>query len=445
MRNVTCGLIVLCVVLLNAAPVPAAAEEAETITVYGDAVGQDAPPVGWRFTWNKHGVVHDPANGAPLQRIAIERGRGTRVSYGVPDGAGGADRNQPRLSQRGAVYAATDADGVRRYAIASYTMQRDAAGEVWVNHGNLLNGGNTDLLLKIYVDDELRHEARASPGNVPLLFRTKLGRLHKGEVIRVAVGAEAGIGGGKLRFVIEQVPRGAQPNEPVNILAPRITEAAPKRDNDGGHDKYARKHLAQCRRVLEWEPRLVFLGDSITARLPERLLAKRYPEYRPVNLGVGGDWTQNVLWRVRNGVLDRAPIEVAVLMIGTNNISHGYTADGIAKSIGRIVDAIHEKVPKCKVLVLGIFPRGRSAPDSRANRKARAVNDQLATMADGEKVFFLDIGDAFTDADGTVPKKIMPDGLHVAGPGFKRWLDAMDPTLRKLLPDAAPKDQTSAK
>ena len=38
-----------------------------------------------------------------------------------------------------------------------------------------------------------------------------------------------------------------------------------------------------------------------------------------MNLGIGGDRTQHVLWRLDNGNIDGIKPKLAVLMIGTNN------------------------------------------------------------------------------------------------------------------------------
>jgi hypothetical protein len=56
-------------------------------------------------------------------------------------------------------------------------------------------------------------------------------------------------------------------------------------------------------------------------------------------------------------------------------------------------------------------------------------------MADGRGVFFLDVGAKLAEPDGSIRPEVMPDGLHVAGPGYLRWLDAMGPTLNQLLAD----------
>src|SRR6476620_10174298 len=68
---------------------------------------------------------------------------------------------------------------------------------------------------------------------------------------------------------------------------------------------------------------LAFVGDSITRRWRGegniQVWDKYWGSYRAVNMGIGGDATQNVLWRLKNGQLDGYQARVFVVMIGTNN------------------------------------------------------------------------------------------------------------------------------
>ena len=56
-----------------------------------------------------------------------------------------------------------------------------------------------------------------------------------------------------------------------------------------------------------------------------------------------------------------------------------------------------------------------------------------STIADGRMIYYLDIGDKFLAADGTLSKEIMPDYLHLSSKGYEIWAKAIEPTLSKLL------------
>ena len=91
--------------------------------------------------------------------------------------------------------------------------------------------------------------------------------------------------------------------------------------------------------------------------------------------------------------------------------------------------------------ILGVFPRGPAIHDPK-NASVDALNARLKDLADGKRVFYLDVGPSLAEPDGKISREVMPDQLHVALPGFLRWMDAMKPTLQSLLP-SRPQETTA--
>jgi beta-glucosidase len=221
-------------------------------------------------------------------------------------------------------------------------------------------------------------------------------------------------------------------------LAEGADVAAPKVDRSGQIDgRFEHMHESFLRKAKMEKISLVFLGDSITegwnggGRI---VWAKSYWKYDPANFGIGGDKTQNVLWRIENGELDHINPKVVVLMIGTNNVS--YAAEDILVADEKIVREIHQKLPNAKVLLLGIFPRGADPKDPNVaamREKIQTVNQGLAKLDDGDKTRYLDIGNKFLGADGKISKDIMPDALHPNAKGYQIWADAMQPLLGEMM------------
>jgi lysophospholipase L1-like esterase len=179
---------------------------------------------------------------------------------------------------------------------------------------------------------------------------------------------------------------------------------------------------------------LLFVGDSITdgwRGAGKTLWAERYEPLKAANFGIGGDKTEHVLWRLQNGNLDGIQPKVAVLMIGTNNTARD-TAPQIAEGVTAIVNEIHKRCPATKVLLLAVFPRAEKA-DNPLRAKIAEINGTIAKLDDGRKVFFLDINQKFLEADGTLPKSIMPDALHPNAAGYQIWADAMQEKVTALL------------
>ena len=82
-------------------------------------------------------------------------------------------------------------------------------------------------------------------------------------------------------------------------------------------------------------------------------------------------------------------------MIGTNNIDLN-TPDEIAAGIAAICAELHRRSPATRILLLGIFPRGRRR--TRRARKVDPVNERIARLDGKDGVTYLDIGKAFLEA-----------------------------------------------
>ncbi len=186
--------------------------------------------------------------------------------------------------------------------------------------------------------------------------------------------------------------------------------------------------------------RLVFIGDSITDAWrggeQNKIYMQRWGQYNPLNLGISGDKTQEVLWRLENGELDGLAegTKLVVVMIGTNNLGHrpAATPEDTAKGIECLVKTIRQKLPNAKLLLLGVFPRSTAADDPY-RAQIKTVNDTISKLGDGRQVRYLDIGRKFLAEDGTLPRDIMPDALHPSTKGYQIWADAIDPVIKEML------------
>ena len=147
---------------------------------------------------------------------------------------------------------------------------------------------------------------------------------------------------------------------------------------------------------------------------------------RLLNLGIGGDKTQNVLWRIDHGEMDGYRARFVALMIGTNNANDSPEdrADGVRAILGRIA----EKQPSATILLMPIFPSG-ATPDDPGRLSRERTNAILRRFADGGRVVWLDFNDRFLAPDGTLPRSMMPDFLHPLEEGYRIWADALLPFL----------------
>jgi len=192
---------------------------------------------------------------------------------------------------------------------------------------------------------------------------------------------------------------------------------------------------AMTARAKQGDVDLAFIGDSITQGWEgagKEVWKKYYADRKPVNLGIGGDRTEHVIWRLTHGNLTKIKPKVAVLMIGTNNTGHAMQdPTEVAAGVERILEILAERSPKTKVVMLGVFPRGETSLDAKRLNNV-AINQRIRRLADGDSVRYLDIGDAFLEADGRLTKEIMPDLLHLSTEGYERWAAAIEPVLVEL-------------
>lgn len=231
------------------------------------------------------------------------------------------------------------------------------------------------------------------------------------------------------RFPLEWVQEGAS--------VPNVPEA--RTETTGKFGWWPARHAAK---VAESKAgggneamKIFFLGDSITQgweTAGKAAWEKHFVPRKAANYGFGGDSTQHVLWRVRNGEFEGISPQAIVLLIGTNNVRHGdFTPEQIAAGIRAILDALAEKCPRSKVVLLGILPRGSDATDP-LRRKCEAVNALLPALADGHRVHFLNVNAKLITADGTLTKDIAPDLLHLSAKGYTLLAEALEPKLKEL-------------
>ena len=220
----------------------------------------------------------------------------------------------------------------------------------------------------------------------------------------------------------------------VTGTAAEVSPSVPlERPDDLGKEQ--RQEINDDIKKMNGKIDLAFIGDSITRRWRgdgnKEVWNKYWGSYRAVNMGIGGDATQNVLWRLKNGQLDGYQARVFVVMIGTNNCWGKSTVPAdVAAGIKAILDLIQSKQPKAKILLLSILPVGDKP---NPGRESRAAINTLISKFHGGPVQYMDISAKFLEPDGTISKDVMPDFLHLAPRGYEIWSEAIKDKVKALL------------
>lgn len=187
-----------------------------------------------------------------------------------------------------------------------------------------------------------------------------------------------------------------------------------------------------------------FIGDSITARWRgSENWTKHWGAYKAVNMGIGGDSTQHVLWRLQNGQLDGYKAKMFVVLIGTNNLwgKSAKPADAAA-GVKAILDLIQAKQPQAKILLMSLLPTGEK-PGS--GRDSRAAVNQIISKYAGGSITYIDIAGKYLQPDGTISKEDMHDFLHLAPRGYDIWAEAITPKVKEIVGEGQPADKAATR
>ncbi len=236
-----------------------------------------------------------------------------------------------------------------------------------------------------------------------------------------------------------------RPGREVNKHLPQLWPAVPTAGSWGGtswvdtHAKlvaYVQKNAGPCDVLL--------VGDSITQQwgspLDKGVLnaawLKAFPEAKTINIGIGGDKAQNVLWRLDHGGVDGLKPRAIVLMIGNNNMffSPETGVAAAAQGVKACLANLREKFPEALVVVAKILPC--HAPKVRFYEDIRLTNaeiDKLNLGAD-PKVHVLDLTKDFLNEDGTInPGLFTSDKIHLSLAGYEVYAQRLAPLLKPAL------------
>lgn len=194
---------------------------------------------------------------------------------------------------------------------------------------------------------------------------------------------------------------------------------------------------------------IYFEGDSITRRWgatdDPALLAnwnQNFSGWNAADFGWGADRIENILWRLENGELEHVNPKVIVLLAGTNNVGNTVSPDAVesvTQGIKALLSVMQRKAPQAVIVLTAIFPRN---DNKDVMPEIEQINANLAKLADGRAIRFLDVNSKLADAHGNLYDGVMNerDKLHPTVKGYQVWADGLKPLLAEILGPPAKED-----
>ncbi|KAM4545345.1 platelet-activating factor acetylhydrolase IB subunit alpha2 isoform 1-T2 [Odontesthes bonariensis] len=198
-----------------------------------------------------------------------------------------------------------------------------------------------------------------------------------------------------------------------------------------GDGRWMSQHTRFVLECKDGEPDVLFVGDSMVQLMQQHEVWRElFSPLHALNFGIGGDTTCNVLWRLQNGELENIRPKVVVLWVGTNN--HEHTAEQVAGGILAIAQLLTNRLPKAKIVVVGVLPRGERPNPLR--EKNAAVNDLLRSWLPRlGQAQLLDVSGEFLHSDGTISSQDMFDYLHLTSAGYRTMSKPLNDLLLLIL------------
>ena len=191
---------------------------------------------------------------------------------------------------------------------------------------------------------------------------------------------------------------------------------------------------------------IALLGDSITQGWGggwdgapfNAAWQKHFGSLKTVNLGIGGDRMESILWRLDHGALDGVSPKVIVLMIGVNNaplvFANGAPAATAMHGIKLCIENLRLRCPKSQIVLVKILPA--FDPAKEAGKAVVDINAALDKLDLGRdpNVHVLDLWSDFTNADGTLRTALYSDGhLHLGPSSYEVFAGKLKPVVEKPL------------
>lgn len=169
----------------------------------------------------------------------------------------------------------------------------------------------------------------------------------------------------------------------------------------------------------------LFIGDSRTVGLRDYTdLSEHADFYCETSLTIQKILTENFpgLGTIEEALAGKAYGKIYI-MLGINELGLG-TTENFMEKYTEVVDFLCEKAPQARIFVQGIMRVTGKKHHSDAifnNNNINARNNAIATLADNEQIFYIDVNEVVCDEEGHLNTEYTYDQLHLLGMYNDLW------------------------
>ncbi len=195
-------------------------------------------------------------------------------------------------------------------------------------------------------------------------------------------------------------------------------------ERTANQDKYYVRRATHFDDLPVYRHDIIMLGNSLTdgAEWNELL-----GEPNAKNRGIIGDIIQGLYERMEP-ILKGQPRKIFILS-GVNDVSHGVDGDSIGRVMEKLIVLIKERCPRTEIYVQSMLPFNTDV------QMWKLLKDREQVVIDGNRameeackrqgVTWINLYPLFVDKNGKLREDLTNDGLHLLGPGYLIWRDAI--------------------
>lgn len=210
----------------------------------------------------------------------------------------------------------------------------------------------------------------------------------------------------------------------VTVLAAVTALQAQPPERTANQDKYYVRRATHFDDLPVYRHDIIMLGNSLTDGAEWNELF-RNPNVK--NRGIIGDIVQGLYERMEP-ILQGQPRKIFILS-GVNDVSHGVDGDSIGRVMEKLIVLIKERSPRTEIYLQSMLPFNTDVQMWKllAGREQVVIdgNRAMEEVCKRQGVTWINLYPLFVDKNGKLREDLTNDGLHLLGPGYLIWRDAV--------------------